>query len=72
MMVQHYEEFLKVVSDKGAEEITANSAKVVEAYNNIGAHYANSDKKRAIEYFNKALSLDPSNNYATQSIQSLK
>lgn len=72
MMAQYYEEFLKVVSDKGPEEMTANSAKAVEAYNNIGAHYANSDKKKAVEYFNKALSLDPSNNYATQSIQSLK
>ena len=72
MMAQYYEEFLKVVSDKGAEEMTANAAKAVEAYNNIGAHYANSDKKKAVEYFNKALSIDPSNNYATQSIQSLK
>ena len=72
MMAQYYEEFLKVIADKGPEEMEANKVKAVEAYNNIGAHYANSDKIKAIEYFNKALSLDPANNYATQSIQSLK
>ena len=72
MMAQYYEEFLKVIADKGPEEMEANKVKAVEAYNNIGAHYANSDKIKAIEYFNKALALDPANNYATQSIQSLK
>lgn len=72
MMAQYYEDFLKVVKEKGPEEMEANKVKAVEAYNNIGAHYANSDKTKAIEYFNKALALDPANNYATQSIQSLK
>ncbi len=72
MMAQYYEDFLRVVGEKGSEEMEANKVKAVEAYNNIGAHYANSDKSKAIEYFNKALSLDPANNYATQSIQSLK
>ena len=72
MMAQYYEDFLKVVNEKGPEELEANKVKAVEAYNNIGAHYANSDKVKAIEYFNKALKLDPANNYATQSIQSLK
>ena len=72
MMAQYYEDFLRVLSEKTPEEIAANKAKAVEAYNNIGAHYANSDKVKAVEYFNKALSLDPANIYATQSIQSLK
>lgn len=72
LMAQYYEDFLRVVKEKGPEEMEANKVKVVEAYNNIGAHYANSDKVKAIEYFNKVLSLDPANNYATQSIQSLK
>lgn len=72
LMAQYYEDFLRVLKEKGPEEMEANKVKVVEAYNNIGAHYANSDKVKAIEYFNKVLSLDPANNYATQSIQSLK
>ena len=45
--------------------------KVIEAYNNIGASYANTDKAKAIEYFNKTLVLDPTNAYATQSVKSL-
>ncbi len=72
MMAQYYEDFLRVVKEKGPEELEANKVKAVEAYNNIGAHYANSDKVKAIGYFNKALALDPTNNYATESIQSLK
>lgn len=72
MMAQYYEDFLRVTTEKGPQEMEANKVKAVEAYNNIGAHYANSDKVKAIEYFNKALSLDPANNYAAQSIQSLK
>ena len=72
MIAHYYEDFLKIVKEKGPEEMEANKVKAVEAYNNIGAHYANSDKVKAIEYFNKALALDPANNYATQSIKSLK
>lgn len=72
MMAKYYEDFLKVLAEKTPEEIAANKVKAVEAYNNIGAHYANSDKIKAIEYFNKALALDPANTYAAQAIQSLK
>ena len=72
MMAQYYEDFLRVIKEKGPEEMEANKVKAVEAYNNIGAHYANSDKVKAVDYFNRALALDPTNNYATQSIQSLK
>ena len=72
MMAQYYGDFLRILAEKTPEEIAANKVKAVEANNNIGAHYANSDKTKAIEYFNKALALDPANTYATQSIQSLK
>ncbi|MNL85292.1 hypothetical protein D3C87_2135590 [compost metagenome] len=50
----------------------ATLKKVVESYNSIGAAYANTDKAKAIEYFNKSLVLDPTNAYATQSVKALK
>ncbi|HEX9979499.1 MAG TPA: tetratricopeptide repeat protein [Flavobacterium sp.] len=71
-MAKNYEEYLKIVTTKGTEEVTKNKAKVIEAYNLIGAHYANSDKTKAIEYFDRTLALDPANEYATTSIKELR
>lgn len=71
-MAQYYDQYIKAVSEKGTEEIAANKAKMIEAYNNIGAHYANTDKAKAIEYLNNTLSLDPSNAYALDAIKALK
>ena len=74
MMVKYYEDYLKVVTEKGPEELEkkAVKAKVIESYNNIAASYANTDKAKAIEYFNKTLALDPTNNYAIESLKTLK
>lgn len=72
MMAQYYEDYLRVVTEKGEEEVTKNKVKFIEAYNNIGAVYANSNKAKAVEYFNKALALDPANEYALSSIKLLK
>ncbi len=72
MIIKHYEEYLKVVNEKGKEEFDKNKAKVIEAYNNIGASYANSDKAKAREYFNKTLALDATNTYAAESLKTLK
>jgi hypothetical protein len=55
-----------------ASELAKLKPKFIESYNNIAASYANTDKAKAIEYFNKTLALDPTNAYATQSIASLK
>lgn len=71
MILKYYEDYLRVVTEKGAEEVTKNKAKFIEAYNNIGAVYANTDKAKAIENFNKALALDPANQYALDSIKLL-
>jgi hypothetical protein len=59
---------------KGAEELAkpATVKKVVESYNAIGAAYANTDKAKALEFFNKSLVLDPANTYAAQSVKALK
>lgn len=72
VMAQEYENYMKTVNAKGADEIAKAKTKFVEAYNNIGAHYANTDKTKAIEYFNKTLALDPTNEYASSSIKALK
>ncbi|MDI1318114.1 MAG: hypothetical protein PSU83_12470 [Flavobacterium sp.] len=53
-------------------ELDKVKPKLIESYNNIAAVYANTNKAKAIEYFNKTLALDPTNEYAQSSIKSLK
>lgn len=74
LIIKNYEEYVAKTTAKGAEELAkpATVKKVVEAYNAIGASYANTDKVKAIEYFNKSLVLDPANTYAAQSVKALK
>jgi Flp pilus assembly protein TadD len=69
--IKFYEEYVRVVTEKGAEEVTKAKAKIMESYNNIGANYANTDKAKAREYFNKTLAIDPTNAYATSSLASI-
>jgi tetratricopeptide (TPR) repeat protein len=71
VMTKSYEDYLRVVTEKGEEEVTRNKVKFIESYNNIAASYANSDVNKAQEYFNKTLALDPTNAYATESLKSL-
>lgn len=71
-IIKYYEDYLRVVTEKGEEEVTKNKAKFIEAYNNIGASYANTDTAKAREYFNKTLALDPANQYAADSLKQLK
>jgi cytochrome c-type biogenesis protein CcmH/NrfG len=73
-IIKNYEEYVTRTTAKGAEELAkpATVKKIVEAYNSIGASYANTDKAKAIEYFNKTLVLDPANTYAQQSVKALK
>jgi len=74
MTIKYYEEYVAKVIEKGPEEIAKPTVlkKVVESYNTIAASYANTDKVKATEYFNKTLTLDPTNNYATESLKLLK
>jgi tetratricopeptide (TPR) repeat protein len=74
MTIKFYEEFIAKTSEKGPEELANPTVlkKVVEAYNTSAASYANTDKAKAIEYFNKTLALDPTNNYAAKSLEFLK
>jgi tetratricopeptide (TPR) repeat protein len=72
VMATNFQKYVDIVVAKGEEEITKNKAKVMESYNNIAAHYANTDKAKAKEYFNKTLALDPANNYALESLKIIK
>lgn len=72
MMTKYYEEYIRVVTEKGPEEVAKNKTKFIESYNLIAASYANTDKAKAKEYFNKTLALDPANDYAIKSLQTLK
>ncbi|WP_281298146.1 tetratricopeptide repeat protein [Flavobacterium limnophilum] len=74
MTIKYYEEYVSKVAEKGAEEMAKPTVlkKVIESYNTIAASYANTDKVKAIEYFNKTLALDPTNNYASESLKLLK
>jgi len=74
LIIKNYTEYVTKATAKGAEELAkpATVKKVVESYNAIGAAYANTDKAKAIEFFNKSLVLDPANTYAAQSVKALK
>jgi cytochrome c-type biogenesis protein CcmH/NrfG len=74
LIIKNYSEYLTKTTAKGAEELAkpATVKKVIESYNAVGAAYANTDKAKAIEYFNKTLVLDPANTYAAQSVKALK
>lgn len=74
MTIKYYSDYVNVSTEKGPEELAkpATNKKIIESYNTIGASYANSDKVKAKEFFNKTLSLDPTNQYALDSLASLK
>jgi cytochrome c-type biogenesis protein CcmH/NrfG len=74
MTIKYYEDYVNVVTAKGAEELAKPAVikKLIESYNTSAAAYANTDKAKAKEYFNKTLALDPTNNYAIESLKTLK
>ena len=74
LTIKFYEEYIKVVTEKGPEELAKSAVKTkfIEAYNNIAASYANTDVTKAKEYFGKTLAVDPTNKYATESLKTLR
>ena len=73
-MAKNYEEFVRVVTEKGEAELSkkANQDKFVEAYTNTGTYYLATDKVKAKELFQKALALDPQNEVALARLKTLK
>ena len=72
LMANYYQQYIDVVTAKGEAEITKNKNKFIEAYNNMGSHFANSDKTKAKELFNKTLAIDPANTFALDALKILK
>lgn len=72
LMAANYQKYIDMISAKGADEITKNKTKLAESYNSIAAFYANTNKAKAIETFNKTLAIDPTNAYALDSVKKLK
>ncbi|WP_091431659.1 tetratricopeptide repeat protein [Flavobacterium degerlachei] len=74
LMIKYYQQYIDIVTKKGAEELAkaAVKTKLIEAYNTMAAGYANTDKAKAIEFFNKTLAIDSENGYAKQSLNTLK
>jgi tetratricopeptide (TPR) repeat protein len=72
IMAVNYQKYVDMVLSKGEEEAAKSKKKITESYNAIAAHYANSDKAKAKEYFNKTLAIDPADSYALESLKILK
>lgn len=71
-IIKNYESYIAKLTEKGELANATHKTKIVESYNNLAASYANKDKAKAIDYFNKTLAIDPTNDYATKSLATLK
>ncbi len=63
--------FEKYVSEVKPEEVAANKNNLSEAYDELGSWYADKDKAKAIDYFNKSIAIDPAGTYAPARIKEL-
>lgn len=72
VMAEAYDKYIEIVVAKGDAEITKQKKYLVEAYSNAGAYYAVTNKAKAADYFNKALALDPNDDYVKGQLKSLK
>jgi tetratricopeptide (TPR) repeat protein len=74
LMIKFYEEFLRIMNEKGIEEISKPiyKLKLIESYNTIAANYVKTDKIKAKEYFSKTLALDPTDAVAIKNMKLLK
>ncbi|WP_269223912.1 hypothetical protein [Flavobacterium sp. IMCC34518] len=74
LTIKYYSDYVNIVTEKGQEELAKPAVikKIIESYNTSAASYANTDKNKAIELFNKTLAIDPANQYALDSLKALK
>jgi len=73
LMVPHFEKYIEVIAAKPDGLADARNKKnLVEAYNNLGAYYIRTDQSKAKELLNKAVALDPANEYALSVLKTLK
>jgi Tfp pilus assembly protein PilF len=74
LVTKNYEDFVATATKKEATEQATKGmkTKLIEAYNNLGVIYAPNDAVKAKENFNKALAIDPANQYALDQLKFLK
>jgi len=65
--VESYENYIQVVNEKGEAELSKDRTKreLLAGYMFLGSQYSQKDKAKAIEYFENALALNPSEDYTT-------
>lgn len=72
-MVEAYDNYIAIVTAKSETQITdAEKRNLSEAYVNVGAYYAVTDKAKAKEYFGKAIKIDPTDEYAKEQLKNLQ
>jgi predicted Zn-dependent protease len=72
VMAEAYDKYIAIVVAKGDAEITKQKKNLIDAYSNAGAFYLVTDKTKATDYFNKALALDPNDEYVKSQLKTLK
>lgn len=73
LAVPYYEKYVEIVTVTKPEMAAKNKTGLLEAYIYLGSVAANvrKDNKKAMEYFTKALAVDPSNATAQQALKAL-
>ncbi|EOR93146.1 hypothetical protein ADIARSV_3711 [Arcticibacter svalbardensis MN12-7] len=73
LMVPHFEKYIEIILAKpdGLTDVR-NKKNLVESYNNLGAYFLKTDQAKSKELFNKAIALDPTNEYALSVLNTLK
>jgi tetratricopeptide (TPR) repeat protein len=71
LMVPHFETFIQKVTVDKPELAAANARKLAEAYDQLGAYYANSDKTKAKDYFTKSVAANPAGTFAPAKLKEL-
>lgn len=72
VMAESYDKYIEIVNAAGQEEITKQKKNLLDAYSNAGAYYVVTDKAKATDYFNKALAIDPNDDYVKGQLKALK
>jgi tetratricopeptide (TPR) repeat protein len=71
LMVPHFETFVKKVTVDKPELAAANARKLAEAYDQLGAFYAATDKDKAKDYFTKSVAANPAGTFAPAKLKEL-
>lgn len=71
LMVPHFETFVQKVTVDKPELAAANAKKLAEAYDQLGAFYASTDKAKAKELFTKSIAANPAGTFAPAKLKEL-